>query len=182
MRWFLTNLLPILTLAACAATPYPLPLDTGHRLTLHRAYGPLPNYTRIYFQNGMRIDKREVDKWTTWCELYVFDSTRGANYRTALEPGEFSISRVQIRYHSADGPLYFPTLGFSFGLGHDSDDFRPPDFYLYTVTLRLASPEQPDLRSLTCQRKWGARGNHFPTLTEMRRALGDTATLSAPVE
>ncbi len=182
MRRTLSIFTVVVSLAACATTPYPLPLDTGHRVSLHSAYGPLPNYTRIYFQNGVRIDKREIDKWTTWCELYVFDSMRGASYRTTIEPGAFSISRVQIRYHSADGPLYFPTLGFSFGLGQDSDDFRPPDFYLYTVVLQLASPEQPDLRSLTCQRKWGARGNHFPTLTDMRRALGDAITLSAPVE
>lgn len=182
MRRTLSNFLLAALIAACTASSYPLPLDTGHRLTLHRAYGPLPNYTRIYFQDGARIDRREVDKWATWCELYVFDSTRGADYRIAIDRGEFSISRVQIRYHSADGPLYFPTLGFSFGLGQDSDDFRPPDFFLYTVILRLASPDQPDLRSLTCQRKWGARGNHFPTLSDMRQALGDAITLSAPAE
>lgn len=182
MRRTLSIFFVVVSLAACASSPYPLPLDTSHRLSLHRAYGPLPNYSRIYFQNGARIDKGDVDKWTTWCELYVFDSTRGADFRTAIDPGEFSISRVQIRYHSADGPLYFPTHGFSFGLGEDSDDFRPPDFYLYTVVLRLASPDQPDLRSLTCQRKWGARGNHFPTLADMRGALGEVITLVPPAD
>lgn len=182
MRWSVSKFMLLLTLAGCASTPYPLPLDSGYRLSLHRAYGPLPNYTRIYFQNGVRVDKGDLDKWTTWCELYVFDPMRGADYRTTIRPGDFSISRVQIRYHSSEGPLYFPTLGFSFGLGRDPDDAGPPDYYLYSVGLRLASPDQPDARSLTCLRKWAVRGNHFPTLADMRRALGEAMTLSAPTE
>ncbi len=182
MHWFLSFILFALTLVGCAATPYPLPLDSGYRLQLHRSYGPLPNYTRIYFQNGARIDEDDVDKWTTWCALHAFDSMRGADYRTNIEPGNFSISRIRIRYHSSEGPLYFPTRGFSFGLGRDPDDTGPPDYYVYTVIMQLASPDQPDVKSLTCRRKWAVRGNHFPTLADMRRALGDAITLAAPVE
>lgn len=169
-----------MTLAGCAAAPYPLPLDTAYRLQLHRSFGPQPNYTRIYFQHGARIAAGDLDKWVTWCELYVFDSMQGAGYRTAIEAGDFSLSRVRIRYHSSEGPLYFPTIGFSFGLGRDRDDAGPPDYYLYSVIMRLASPDQPDVKSLTCRRKWAVRGNHFPTLADMRRALGDAITLAAP--
>ena len=178
-RFTIKNLL-VLALAGCAAAPYPLPLDTGYRISLHRAYGPLSNHSRVYFQDGARIDEHEIDRWTTWCALHAFDSTRGADYCTRIEPGEFAISRIRLRYNSSDGPLYFPTLGFSFGLGRDPDDAGPPDYYLYTVSLRLVSPGQPDLRSLTCHRKWAVRGNHFPTLVDMRRALGDAITI-API-
>lgn len=180
MHRFFAKLLLASMLAGCAATPYPLPIDTTHRLQVHRAYGPLSNFSQVYFQNGARIDEDDVDKWTTYCALRVFDSTRGADYQSRVEPGEFSISRVQIRYHSSEGPLYFPTLGLSFGLGRDPDDIGPPDYYLYAVIMRLASPDQPDVKSLVCQRKWAVRGNFFPTLADMRAALGDAMTLEGP--
>ena len=180
MRRLVSTLLIALALAACAATPYPLPLDTDHRLEILRALGAVSNNTRIHFQNGARVDADDIDKWTTSCALQVLDPTRGAEYRPAIEVGEFSISSVQIRYHASEGPLYFPTRGFSFGLGRDPDDAGPPDYYVYTVILRLASPDQPAVRSLTCRRKWAVRGNHFPTLADMRRALGDAITLARP--
>ncbi|MDH3389747.1 MAG: hypothetical protein OEN02_17815, partial [Gammaproteobacteria bacterium] len=48
----------------------------------------------------------------------------------------------------------------------------PPDYYLYQVEMKLTSADQPDVQFLTCSRKWSARGNYFPTLAAMRRALG----------
>ncbi len=48
--------------------------------------------------------------------------------------------------------------------------------------MRLASPDQPDVRSLSCMRKWAVRGNFFPTLADMRAALGDAITVARPTQ
>jgi hypothetical protein len=49
-----------------------------------------------------------------------------------------------------------------------------PAYYLYQVSMPLTSPEQPELRSLDCYRKWATpRANQYPTLAEIRAALGE---------
>ncbi|MEM7564593.1 MAG: hypothetical protein AAF353_16325, partial [Pseudomonadota bacterium] len=83
--------------------------------------------------------------------------------------------------HNASG-LQFASLGglgnfrhYSAGRGH----FDPPSYYLYRVKMQLGSDQQPDLQTLTCSKKWATRGDYYPTLEEIRGALGDSITLKA---
>jgi hypothetical protein len=44
--------------------------------------------------------------------------------------------------------------------------------------MQLTSPDQPDVRSLNCFKKWATpRANQYPTLAEIRQALGNLIEL-----
>jgi len=48
-----------------------------------------------------------------------------------------------------------------------------PSYILYAVEIKLTSAEQPDVQSLTCSRKWATYDDYYPTLVDIRRALGE---------
>ena len=87
---------------------------------------------------------------------------------TSVKPGEFEIVAVKLRYDivdTLDRPRVYASLFWR--------DYTPPSFYLYKVGMRLTSADQPDVHSLDCYRKWSTRGRYYPTLVEIRQALGD---------
>jgi hypothetical protein len=44
--------------------------------------------------------------------------------------------------------------------------------------MQLTSPDQPDVRSLNCFKKWAVpRAKQYPTLAEIRQALGNLIEL-----
>jgi hypothetical protein len=44
--------------------------------------------------------------------------------------------------------------------------------------MQITSPDQPDVRSLNCFKKWAIpRANQYPTLVEIRQALGNLIKL-----
>ena len=171
--------------AGCATTrtPYSPPLDTGHRVTINRSFEFLPNYSRIYFQYGEQVAKSSLDRWDPYCRLHVFNRDRKADYLTRVTPGDFAISSVKLRYQSSDYPYYgsgpgiFSSVSFGLTSFDSSSDLArrdgPPNFYLYRIVMKLNSTFQPDVKTLTCSRKWSTRGNYFPTLAEIRAALGE---------
>ena len=91
----------------------------------------------------------------------------------------FQISRVQMSYHSSEYPYRPGRSGYS---SLDIWGVRDlPAYYTYRVGMRLTSPDQPEVQSLDCFRKWAVRDlSQYPTLAEIRSALGDQATLALP--
>lgn len=175
-------------LVACSTTGRPVaPVDTDYRIELKHSWADLPNYSRIYFQGGQQLPYKSLDRWDTYCSLYLFNRERQADYMTAVDRGYFRINQVNIYRKSSESPPgsygLFASVGFglkktgSSGLDWERDG--PPSYYLYVVEMKLTSADQPDLKSLSCARKWNQRGNYYPTLPEMRRALGTLVTLSA---
>lgn len=174
-------ILPIIALlASCTVSLYPPPLDSSFRLQLNRAYYGLTNDKRIYFQDGERIAWNLIDRWKTYCAIYLFDPTRGTNQTVAIEPGGFALSQVRRGFV----PFYEPLGGPAFESGailRASFDFMDRStYYLYRVEMRLTSSDQPHVNSLSCYRLWDETGNRYPTLADMRRALGEVASLVAP--
>ena len=165
-------------LGACSTKrpPFTAPVDTGFQLQIRQAFTDLPNGTHIDFQLGRRVLSGNLDRWTTYCRLYVYNRSRGADYVTSIIPGSFQVSAVDIGYVSSDYP------GRPGAFGHLSRGVRDnPAYYLYHVEMRLTSPDQPDLRSLNCYKKWATpRAYQYPTLAEIRSALGDGFRL-API-
>lgn len=177
------------TSAGCASPRQPVqaPLDTGYRIRINQGFEQLPNFSRIYFQQGERVQWKHLDRWSTHCEIRVFNRSENASYLTRAGPGEFAISRVRLVYQSSEYPYYgshFDGLGFvGFGfvgslesaeaMHHDG----PPSYFLYRVEMKLTSPEQPDVQSLTCMHKRSTRGNYFPSLADIRQALGSLIEL-----
>jgi hypothetical protein len=157
-------------LAGCAttSTPYEPPVRNRDIVYVQVAFDDLPNGTRIDFQHGQRVPDGDLDWWTTYCRLYVYNRHHDADYLTSVQPGQFEIVGVQVRYDSVDS--LFRPWGFS---GPYWYDHMHPAYYVYMIGMRLASTDQPEVQSLDCYRKWGTRGPYYPTLDEIREALGD---------
>ena len=79
-------------------------------------------------------------------------------------PGRFSIVNVR----QSDN---FLNLGFIHSAGYQG--LNAPSNVTYKVEMRLQSVEQPDVRSLICEKRVDAYGRYFPTNSEIRTALGD---------
>ncbi len=182
-RYYLTMLL-VVYLTGCASTRAPVipPVDTSFTVQINKQFDSLPNYSRIYFQGGMQVPKTALDRWTTYCRLHVFNPDMKADYLSSVAPGIFTISRVFNRVESSDYPVtgsgfyVFAGIGlsrFNSSFGFDRELHDPPSYYLYRVEMKLTSPEQPDVQTLICSKKWSTRGNYYPTLVEIRHALGD---------
>ena len=170
-------LLGVTLLCGCATTQTPIyaPLDTNYSVSVKQAFEDLPNGTYIDFQQGQRILPGNLDRWSTYCRLFVYNHARGADYSTSVLPGTFTISEVKIGYQSSDYPNN-PIFGrISWGVRD------VPSFYLYQVGMRLDSPDQPEVRSLICYKKWATpRANEYPTLAQIRTALGNQIVVNLP--
>jgi len=175
MRQSLFTTCLLLLLAGCASpTPIVAPVNPGFSIQVNTRFDALPNGTRIDFQGGQRIQQGNLDKWTTYCRLYVYNRNQEADYVTALLPGSFEVTRVEVKYNSSDSPPGFYYSGLSRVVR------EIPAYYLYQVHMRLTSPDQPDIKSLNCYKKWATpRANQYPTLVEIRQALGNLIEIKA---
>jgi hypothetical protein len=171
------SLLAILAACSTTGTPTVEPVGKGSILRLRQPLADLPNGSHVDFQQGMRIKPGNLDRWSTYCRLYVYDPTRGADYLLSLSPGSFTVTGVSMSYRSSD----FPGMADN-GFGLFPWGVRvAPSYYLYKVGLRISSPDQPVAHSLDCYRKWAtAHADQYPTLAEIRAALGDLATIELP--
>jgi hypothetical protein len=163
-------------------------VDTGFTVQVNASFDSLPNYTRIYFQDGKRVMQGSLDKWSTYCRLHVFNPEQEADYTSSVAAGSFRVAKVRNRLESSDSSYSGSGVQGFIGMGSSSHIaaaglYRvrhdgPPSFYLYRVIINLTSTEQPDVQSLTCSRKWATHGNYFPSLDEIRGALGNQIEIS----
>lgn len=116
---------------------------------------------RVYFQNGAEITKRNIDKIKTYCSVLMQKVHSRGEPLLSVSPGRFEIIKVR---ESSDIQNY-------------SRHFNPITFtryeVMYQVDMRLKSDEQPDVRSLVCVKHVGNFYRNYPTLQEIRIALGD---------
>ena len=99
---FLTIFLLLLVAGCSARTPIVPPVNPGFRVQINAQFDALPNATRLQFQGGELIQQGNLDRWTTYCRLYVYNRLQNAEYVTRVSPGDFEISRVTIGYRSSD--------------------------------------------------------------------------------
>jgi hypothetical protein len=157
------------------------PVNTAYNLQVNQPFEQLPNYTRIYFQDGNRVKQGNLDRWSTYCRLHVFNKEQQADYLTAVEKGIFGISKVKsYRQSSNYANGWNKYASNTIGFGTISRQFDPPSYYLYRVELKLNSTDQPDVQTLICSKKWATRGNYYPGLAEIRGALGNIVELKMP--
>jgi len=183
MRQPLFIIFLLLLVASCSGrTPTVPPVSHSATVQINQGYDSLPNYSRIYFQGGKRIAKTELDRWTTYCRLHVYNPDMKADYVTSVAAGKFEVASVRNRLevvgNSYSDPDYYATPGSGFSAlkarwGSIWNNEILASYYLYRVNMKLASPDQPDVQSLICSKKWSVYGNYFPTLDEIRLALGN---------
>jgi hypothetical protein len=169
MRQHLFTIFLLLLVTGCATRPPVVPpVNVGFRVQVNEQFDALPNGTRIDFQGGQRIQQGNLDKWTTYCRLYVYNRNQKADDVTAVLPGSFKVTRVEVKYNSSDSPPGFYYTDLNWGVR------EVPAYYVYQVLMQLTSPDQPDIQSLNCYKKWSTpRANQYPTLAEIRLALGN---------
>jgi len=178
----ITIFLPLLMVACSGRTPTVPPVSHSATVQINQSYDSLPNYSRIYFQAGKRIAKTELDRWTTYCRLHVYNPDMDADYITSVAAGKFEVAsvrnQIEVTGNYFSNPELFAIPGSGFSAAKASwrgDRFmdRLPSYYLYRVNMKLTSPDQPDVQSLICSRKWSTYGNYYPTLGDIRQALGN---------
>lgn len=170
MHQHLFTIFLLLLVTGCASTRTPIvpPVNTGFRVQVNAQFDALPNATRLQFQGGKLIPQGNLDRWTTYCRLFVYNRDKKADYITAVLPGNFEVTRVVVKYVSSND-----TYASRFWRVRDV-----PAYWVYQVRMQLTSPDQPDVRSLNCFKKWAVpRANQYPTLAEIRQALGNLIEL-----
>lgn len=167
-------LISAIVMGGCGYTSKSNPpaVNPGSSLQINNHFSALRNGSYIYFQNGTNLPEKKLDKWSTYCALYVYNSEFGADYMTSVEPGNFQVSRssnsrevVDIRDQNLSGTKLAGLVRWS--------AYDHPSYILYNTRLYLWSAEQPDVKSLTCSRKAGNYGDYYPRFEQMKVALGD---------
>jgi len=177
----------VIFIAGCANKKYSVvpPVNTAYKVQINQSFQQLPNYTRIYFQNGHRVIQGNLDRWSTYCRLHVYNRDQQADYLTSVNKGLLRVSDVRnyrqsSNYVSGWDLIAANSTGFNAfktAFGSNGQHFDPPSYYLYRVQLKLESADQPDVKTLICSKKWATRGDYYPTLAEIRTALGTIVEL-----
>lgn len=170
----------LLTLAIAAggcgyrSMPASPEVKPGAWVQINQAFEALRNGSTIYFQNGTNLARKQLDKWSTYCLLYVYNDEFGAGYVTSVQPGSFRVVRSLNGREIVDGGRLegIKLAGLDGWRGPDL-----PSYITYSTRLDLWSPDQPDVKSLTCSRRAGNYGDYYPRLAEMKMALGELIQL-----
>jgi len=131
-----------------------------------------PEMARVYIQNGIHTGKRSLDKWLTYCSVLMQEVNIPGEPLQTVAPGKFEITEVR-EYNDWH---YSPRIFASMTLVR----LDPPSNVIYSVDMRLKSQQQPGVRSLICVKHVDAYGRFYPTLAEMRVALGDAIEINMP--
>jgi len=139
----------------------------------------IPNRkARVYIQDGAVITYRKKERWGTYCSLLMQQKHASGEPKLSVLPGQFKITKViESEDGSGTGRTYVASLGWIIDVG----DNRSAQHVIFGIEMRLSSAEQPGVRALICQKRANNRGpNNFPTLEEIRIALGDTIEIKTP--
>jgi hypothetical protein len=138
----------------------------------------IPNRkARVYIQDGVKAELREVDKWNTYCSLRTKDLHKEGEPKLTISPGQFEIFKVR---QSNDSDFFPGSFGVSRGT---SSDF--PLEVIFEVEMRLKSTQQPDVWAMYCAKKVTVfspifSSGYYPKLPDIRVALGSTVEIKAP--
>jgi len=140
----------------------------------------IPNRkVRVYIQDGAIIAYRKKDKWGTYCSLLMQQKHASGEPKLSVLPGQFKITKVtESEDGSNTGRTYVASLGWIIDVEHNLSVH-----VIYAVEMRLSSADQPGVRALICEKRANALGfnyRNYPTLAEIKTALGDTIEIKTP--
>lgn len=138
----------------------------------------IPNRkARVYIQDGAVTTYRKKDEWSTYCSLLMQQKHVSGEPKLSVLPEQFKITKV---IESEDGSGIIRTYVASLGWIIDVEDNRYVHV-IFGIEMRLSSAEQPGVRALICEKRTNNRGFYnYPTLEEIRIALGDTIEIKTP--
>ena len=152
-------------------------VSTGADLQINQSFENLPNGSKLYFQSGNQLKIGQVDKWSPYCELYVFNRNQQADYHTSVLPGRFEVTGSKFDEEYVDNEDFYNTQPIKL-VSRLWDGDGPPSYILYGTILNLSSSQQPDVKTLTCSQKASTYGDYHLTLTQIRQALGKIIELN----
>jgi hypothetical protein len=169
----------LLFLTACQSGALPRPTGTlfgqltGGQFTLHREVSIAPGRVRLIFQEGTA--SQGASELQPRCELVV---RRLLETPQTIPAGNYRIGKVRGMQRFVARPserIMLAAAGKPIRLADDTSN----EWYMHTYIMQLLSEQQEDAPTLVCGGAYNfAFYARFPTLQEMRVALGDYATLT----
>ncbi len=158
-------------------SPYFAP-PIGSQLILKKPVAIKADDARAYFQNGA-IVPRTIDYFTPHCQLEV---NNVMPVTQTLQPDTFTITQVSRKTFDVVqvGNTQLARVGFGIGIGLGFGDDGVSDI-MYAWQMKLSSAKQPHVRMLICGGVFDKPVDaEYPSINEMRRALGDYGELITP--
>lgn len=152
--------------SSCASLSSQSPIDTVSMVKVNTQLEIPSGKARVYIQNGVQPTKKDIDKWSTFCSVLMQKLHSKGDPSVIVLPGRFDI--IKVRKSSELYAERYLTQTQSF------------DENIYKVDMRLKSDAQPDVRSLICAKHFAGIGREYPTLEEIRTALGDSIKIDTP--
>ena len=143
-------------------------VDPGSLVQINRPL-EIPNgKARLYFQNGVEITKRNIEKMTTYCSIRMRDRHKAGEPKKIISPEQIEIIKLR-RSDDYTG-------------GRDNNS---PTMVIFELEMRLNSTEQPGVMALYCAKQvmiWNMVNTkqYYPNNTEIITALGDTIEIKSP--
>ncbi len=129
----------------------------------------IPNgKARLYFQNGVEITWRNIEKMTTYCSIRMRDRHKAGEPKIVISPEQIEIIKLRrSNDYSGGGHYEFPTN------------------VIFELEMRLNSTEQPGVMALYCAKRvmvWNLVNTkqYYPNNTEIITALGNTIEIKSP--
>ena len=134
---------------------------------------------RVYIQDGAVIPLgKRIDRWSTYCNVRMQKKHASGEPKLSVLPGQFKITKVIEREdNTGTQRTYVASLGWFIDVDRNNRYLN----VIYGIEMHLSSAEQPGVRSLICEKRSDNRGFYnYPTLEEIRIALGDTIEIKTP--
>lgn len=185
-----------LALVACQTTshvgdedsPYYV-VPVGSRVILNRQLTIPPDRAGVFLQDGQVVAPGYTGQLRSYYPHCKFEVRRPMPTAQTINPDEFVVTRVSRQWASAvdSGMLQYAAVNRDMlrpvaakdGRRRvaDSDQDSGPNIRAFVTTMELGSDRQPHVARLVCA-QWGyPHEDRHVTIKEIRRALGDLATL-----
>ena len=161
----------IFTVGCATQSPYntaQASVDPGSLVQINRPL-EIPNgKARLYFQNGVEITRRNIEKMTTYCSIRMRDRHKAGEPKKIISPEQIEIIKLRRSNDYSGG-----------GRG------KSPTNVIFELEMRLKSTEQPGVMALYCAKKVMVMTmvntrQYYPNNTEINTALGNSIEIKAP--
>jgi hypothetical protein len=129
----------------------------------------IPNgKARLYFQNGVEITKRNIEKMTTYCSIRMRNRHKEGEPKIIISPEQFEI----IKLRRANDYV-------------SRRNDNSPTNVIFELEMRLNSTEQPGVMALYCAKRvmvmvFVNTNQYYPNNTEIITALGNSIEIKSP--
>jgi hypothetical protein len=143
-------------------------VDPGSLVQINRQL-EIPNgKARLYFQNGVEITKRNIEKMTTFCSIRMRDRHKAGEPMIIISPEQIEIIKLRRSNDHSGGLIKGEFINV-----------------IFELEMRLNSTEQPGVMALYCAKRVMVNNlvntnQYYPNNTEIITALGNSIEIKSP--